>query len=92
MRAVSRLEIERNGPLVEIEIEATAFLKNMVRIIVGSLCEVGRGAEPPEWIERVLRGGDRRQAGPTAPPEGLLLVRVDYELPPAPSGRLRSAP
>lgn len=81
VRRVTRLEVRRDGPLIVVEIEATAFLKNMVRVIVGSLYEVGRGAEPVEWLARVRDGLDRTQAGPTAPPEGLFLVRVDYELP-----------
>jgi tRNA pseudouridine38-40 synthase len=50
----------------------------MVRNIVGTLVEVGRGAKPVEWIAEVLRAQDRQAAGPTAPPHGLFLVRVDY--------------
>jgi len=60
------------------EIEADGFLYNMVRTIVGTLVDVGRGAQPESWPQRVLASGDRRQAGPTAPPQGLFLVRVDY--------------
>ena len=61
------------------EIEADGFLYNMVRNIVGTLVEIGRGKHPPEWIEKVLAAEDRKVAGPTAPPHGLFLVRVDYE-------------
>jgi tRNA pseudouridine38-40 synthase len=55
-----------------------SFLHHMVRNIVGSLVEVGRGAHPPEWIVEVLAGRDRSRAGPTAPARGLFLLRVLY--------------
>ena len=61
-----------------IEIEANGFLYNMVRNIVGSLLEVGRGKESPDWLARVRDAADRTVAGPTAPPQGLFLVKVDY--------------
>jgi tRNA pseudouridine38-40 synthase len=82
VRRLTRLAVDRpgGGPLITVEVEGNAFLKNMVRILVGTLYEVGRGAQPPEWIQRVLDGRDRTQAGQTAPPEGLFLVRVDYDL------------
>lgn len=61
-----------------LEVEADGFLYNMVRAIAGTLVEVGRGAERESWVRDVLESADRRRAGPTAPPEGLCLVRVDY--------------
>ena len=62
-----------------IEIEADGFLYNMVRNIVGTLVEVGRGAQSENWPAEVLAVCDRKVAGPTAPPQGLFLVQVDYE-------------
>jgi len=59
-------------------ISADSFLHHMVRNLVGSLVEVGRGAERPEWMVELLNGRDRTRAGPTAPPQGLTLVRVMY--------------
>lgn len=61
-----------------IEIEANGFLYNMMRNIVGTLIEVGRGRRSPEWINDVFDARDRHVAGQTAPPHGLFLVRVDY--------------
>jgi tRNA pseudouridine38-40 synthase len=60
------------------EVTGSGFLRHMVRIIVGSLVEVGRGRQPAEWISGVLASRDRTGAGPTAPPHGLFLVRVEY--------------
>ena len=68
----------RGGELVVFEVTGTGFLRHMVRIIVGSLMEVGRGRQPVEWISDVIASGNRAMAGPTAPPDGLFLVRVEY--------------
>jgi tRNA pseudouridine38-40 synthase len=59
-------------------ISADRFVHHMVRTIVGSVVEVGRGARPPGWLAEVLSGRDRRRAGPTAPGHGLILIRVLY--------------
>jgi len=63
---------------IAIEVEADGFLYNMVRNIVGSLVEVGRGKYPPQWIGEVIAARDRTVAGPTAPPHGLFLLWVHY--------------
>lgn len=62
--------------LVALEVEGTAFLKNMVRIIVGTLVDVGRGRLRPEAIRELLHSGDRTRAGMTAPAHGLYLAQV----------------
>jgi tRNA pseudouridine38-40 synthase len=67
-----------NGP-IRFEVTADGFLYNMVRAMVGSLVEVGRGKHTPGWIREILEAKDRSSAGPTAPPHGLFLVSVDYE-------------
>jgi tRNA pseudouridine38-40 synthase len=77
-RVVRRLEVDRQGALWSFEIEATAFLKNMVRIVVGTLVDVGRGQLPADAVSRMLETGDREAGGMTAPPQGLTLVRVVY--------------
>ena len=60
------------------EISGDGFLRHMVRAIVGTLVEIGRGFREPESMASLLRGSARSDAGPTAPPQGLFLVRVDY--------------
>jgi tRNA pseudouridine38-40 synthase len=68
----------RGGELITIEIAGNGFLRHMIRIIVGSLVEIGRGRRDAEWLGRALASGDRRLAGPTAPARGLFLLGVDY--------------
>jgi len=77
-RTVRELEVQTVGAILRIEMEGTAFLKHMVRNIVGSLVEVGRGRRVPGWIAEVLAARDRTLAGPTAPAHGLTLVEVTY--------------
>ena len=64
--------------LIVYEISGSGFLRHMVRNIVGSLVEIGRGRRPVEWMAEVLAGRNRTLAGPTAPAHGLVLVRVEY--------------
>lgn len=79
VRTVFELAVARiSENCVTVEIEADGFLYNMVRTIVGTLVEVGRGERPENWPAEVLAAVDRRAAGATAPPQGLFLVRVDY--------------
>jgi tRNA pseudouridine38-40 synthase len=63
------------------EVTGSGFLRHMVRNIVGTLVEIGRGRRPPEWVGEVLASGRREEAGPTAPAQGLFLVSVRYEEP-----------
>ncbi len=64
--------------VIGVFLSADSFLHHMVRTIAGSLVEIGRGRRPPEWMAELLLGRDRRQSGPTAPPDGLYLLRVVY--------------
>lgn len=74
-----------NPELVALEVEGTAFLKHMVRIIAGTLVDIGRGRLPESIVPELLASGDRTRAGVTAPPQGLYLdevfVRPEYRLP-----------
>lgn len=63
---------------IVIRVSGTGFLYNMVRIIAGTLMEVGRGAMEPETVKDILDARDRRAAGPTAPPQGLTLVQYRF--------------
>jgi tRNA pseudouridine38-40 synthase len=78
LREVRRLEIRERGPRVELIVEATAFLKHMVRNIVGTLVEVGHGRRDAGSLAALLESRDRTRAGPTAPPHGLTLEEVFY--------------
>jgi tRNA pseudouridine38-40 synthase len=75
------------APFIVFEVEADGFLYNMVRAIVGTLTEVGRGRRPVHALREVIQSLDRSAAGMTAVPQGLYLVRVEY-----PSGLLRPQP
>lgn len=86
VRELTRVAVvARDGALVDIEVEGTAFLKNMVRIIAGTLVDIGLGAIPVDVVGEVLECGDRTRAGRTAPAHGLTLIEVLY-----PEGLLRS--
>ena len=77
-RRISSLSIRRRGDHVTLEIEADGFLYTMVRTIVGTLIDVGRGRRPPGTMAALLTRRDRRAAGPSAPAKGLCLVSVRY--------------
>lgn len=78
VRRVDRIEIEREGGYLRFTFHGTGFLQNMVRIMVGTLLEVGCGRMTVEQVAAVLENPDRQKAGPTAPAQGLCLMSVDY--------------
>lgn len=78
VRTISGLELELKDDVIKIFVSADGFLYNMVRIIVGTLIEVGKGKIKPESIERIIKNGDRSKAGPCVPPNGLVLEKVFY--------------
>jgi tRNA pseudouridine38-40 synthase len=78
IRTVTQCRVTLEEKWIYIDIEADRFLYNMVRNIVGTLVEVGRGRWKPEKTKEILEAKDRTAAGPTAPPEGLCLVEIRY--------------
>ncbi len=78
-RTVYTASVTRNGDYVVFRVSADGFLYNMVRIMVGTLLRVSQGKFSPDDIPAILAAGNRDQAGPTAPPEGLYLNQVFYE-------------
>lgn len=78
IRRIDSVSVARQGDEIRIIIYGTAFLYNMVRIIAGTLIYAGQGRLPEDVFKRAIKTGDRLALGPTAPPEGLCLNRVDY--------------
>ena len=76
MRRIISLEVEEEGSYLRIRVRGTGFLYNMVRIIAGTLIQVGLGQKKPENLPAILAARDRSQAGPTAPPQGLCLMEI----------------
>ena len=78
VRRIDSVDITRQDGRITIDVVGGGFLKNMVRIMVGTVVEIGRGRMVPSDIDRLLKDGDRKMAGSTAPACGLCLIRVDY--------------
>ena len=78
VRLVDRIEIVQKRDYLYLNFHGTGFLQNMVRILVGTLLEVGFGKRPAEQMPAILESRDRTQAGYTVPPQGLCLMKVDY--------------
>src|SRR5262249_40187258 len=78
VRTTPRLGVNRFADWIWVDVEADGFLYNMVRAIAGTLINVGRGYWPEGEVEAILRAEDRTRAGPTAPAQGLFLMRVTY--------------
>jgi len=78
VRKIDRLTVQRSGDYVWLEIRATAFLHHMVRNIVGTLIHLMDEASPRQAMQDILQSGNRRRAGPTAPPGGLFFWQAEY--------------
>ncbi len=79
VRTITESDLRADGDRLVYEVTGDGFLRHMVRAIVGTLVEIGRGWRPASNMAALLEGGTRAQAGATAPPHGLFLVRVDYD-------------
>lgn len=78
VRTIYSLEVLQEGSEIIIRIKGNGFLYNMVRIITGTLIQVGKGRFKPEYVKQMLEAKDRTVAGQTAPPQGLTLVGIEY--------------
>ena len=78
VRTIFGVNIETRGSEINISVTGDGFLYNMVRIIAGTLIEVGKGKMKPEDIKMIMEARDRQKAGPTAPAHGLTLVEIEY--------------
>jgi tRNA pseudouridine38-40 synthase len=78
VRIVDQIQITARHGYIYFTFHGTGFLQNMIRILVGTLLEVGKGTYPPEHVKEILEAQDRSVAGPTAPAGGLCLIKVDY--------------
>ncbi len=79
VRTIDEIVIENSGSDITIRVTGNGFLYNMVRIIAGTLIRVGRGFYTPGKVKEILEARQRTEAGVTAPPEGLTLLRISYE-------------
>ena len=78
VRTIYDVKITSDDQMISIFVKGNGFLYNMVRIIAGTLIEVGLGRKQPEEIKEILKQQDRQIAGPTAPAKGLTLMQIDY--------------
>ena len=78
VRTVKEIQIEKSGDRITIRITGEGFLYNMIRIIAGTLMDIGGGLYPPEKMKEILEAKDRKKAGPTAPARGLTLMEIQY--------------
>ena len=78
-KEITSVELSESGPLLFVDVRGSGFLRNMVRIMVGTLLEVGLHRRTPDYIKGLLASGDRLMAGRTAPAEGLCLMQINYE-------------
>ena len=79
IKTIEYLQIDAIDDDLIIKVKANAFLHHMVRNIVGTLLKIGRGEEKPEWMPLVLDSKDRKEAGPTAEPQGLYFIKAHYQ-------------
>lgn len=77
VRTIYDIQIQKEGDEIVIRVIGSGFLYNMVRIIAGTLMEVGRGSCAPSYVKEILEKRDRQAAGPTAPANGLTLIKID---------------
>ena len=78
IRTVKNASVIRNNEIIEVTFEADGFLYNMVRLMAGTLLEVGRGKQEPQWVKEILASKERVTPGPKLPAKGLTLIQIEY--------------
>ena len=78
VRTITGIDVWRDGDIVTVRVKGEGFLYNMVRIIAGTLIQVGNGQYPPERVKKILDACDRSVSGPTAPAHGLTLIGIEF--------------
>ncbi len=78
VRTIKRLTVKKSKQLIRFEIEGDGFLRHMIRVIIGTLIDVGRKRIPPSGVSEILKSKDRKRAGSTAKAHGLTLLKVNY--------------
>ncbi len=78
VKTIHHAEVSKSGDVIKLAVTANGFLHHMIRNIVGTLLPIGQGLKPVSWMSEVLASKDRRQAGITAPPNGLSFSNVTY--------------
>ena len=78
VRSIHAFSVKKEGDVITLRITGSGFLYNMVRIIAGTLMEIGSGAYEPEHMKAIIEACDRKAAGATAPARGLTLVKINY--------------
>lgn len=81
VKTIEFIRLSKDGDKILLDIKANAFLHHMVRNIVGTLLKIGKGERPIQWMQEVLDSKDRKEAGATAPPQGLYFVKATYPTP-----------
>ncbi|MDA3898997.1 MAG: tRNA pseudouridine(38-40) synthase TruA [Spirochaetes bacterium] len=81
VRTISNIDVTKEGDYILLRITGKSFLHNMIRIIIGTIDFFNKNSIEPSAIKEILKACNRRSAGPTAPPEGLYLNRIDYDPP-----------
>lgn len=79
VRIIYDIHIKKKNDLIIVDICGNGFLYNMVRIIIGTLLQVGQGRLKPQEIQQIIKSKDRTLAGPTAPPQGLIMLEINYK-------------
>lgn len=78
IRSIDAIDIQKEGDVVEIQVKGRSFLRNMIRIMMGTLVDVGKGKIPPDKVATILEAKDRQMAGPTLSACGLYLMNIEY--------------